>query len=390
MSGEAAARLAQIAESARLRRVAIVAWRDLGDPEAGGSELHADEIARRWAAAGIEVTLRTSSVAGEPERVGRHGYTALRRSGRYQVFLTAPADVMRGRLGRLDGVVEIWNGMPFFSPLWRLAGPGLPRITFLHHVHAEMWRMVLPPRLAALGHAIEFRLAPLFYRRSRIVTLSASSRREIVEMLGLRADRVEVVPPGIDPSFSPGGARAEHPLVVAVGRLVPVKRFELLIEAVAALRERGLPLDCVIVGEGSERSRLEALRHELGADHYIELPGRLSHDRLVAAYRRAWVVASTSLREGWGMTVSEAAACGTPAVASRIAGHEDAVVEGETGLLFDDPAGLEAGLAALVGDEGLRLRLGKGAYERALTLTWDETASASLLLLAGEARRLSR
>ncbi len=390
MSRQGAGRLAEQAEEARLRRVAIIAWRDLDDPEAGGSELHAHEIARRWAEGGIEVTLRTSSVAGEPERVARQGYTAVRRSGRYQVFATAPADVVRGRLGQLDGVVEIWNGMPFFSPLWSLFGPRLPLLTFLHHVHAEMWQMVLPPRLAALGHAVEFHLAPPLYRRSRLVTLSESSRREIVAMLRLRPERVSVVPPGVDSSFSPGGERAGSPLVLAVGRLVPVKRFELLVEAVAALRSRGLPVECLIAGEGSERGKLEAVRHELGADSYVHLPGRLSSEELLAAYRRAWVVASTSAREGWGMTVSEAAACATPAVVSRIAGHEDAVVGEETGLFFSGREELVAALGSVLADEDLRSRLGKGAYEKALTLTWDETASATLGLLAEEAARAGR
>jgi glycosyltransferase involved in cell wall biosynthesis len=378
------AEMAELAERAGLSRVAIVAWRDLGDPEAGGSELHAHEIARRWAAAGIEVTLRTSSVAGEPERVERDGYRAIRRSGRYQVFATAPADVVRGRLGELDGVVEIWNGMPFFSPLWKLGGPAIPRITFLHHVHAEMWQMVLPPRLAALGNAIESQVAPFFYRRSRLVTLSLSSRAEIIELLGMRPGMVSVVEPGLDPVFSPGGERSPSPLVLAVGRLVPVKRFDRLIEAVASLRRRRPDLECLIVGEGMERHRLEALRHDLSADDYVHLPGRLEPAQLVEAYRRAWVLASTSVREGWGMTVSEAAACGTPAVASDIAGHKDVVVHNETGLLTSSRGELEAGLLAVIEDDGLRARLAKAAIARASGLSWEKTARGTLAVLADE------
>lgn len=385
MSERGAPPLAALAERAGLARVALVAWRDLGDPEAGGSELHAHEIARRWAAGGLEVTVRTSSVAGEPERIVREGYTAVRRSGRYQVFATAPADVVRGRLGPLDGVVEIWNGMPFFGPLWGLFGPPLPRVTFLHHVHAEMWRMVLPSRLAALGEFLESRIAPPLYRRSRLVTLSQSSKDEIVELLGLPPDRVSVVPPGVDPRFSPGGERSARPLIVAVGRLVPVKRFDRLISAVAEVHGRRPDVECLIIGEGAERERLEELRHRLGADSYVQLPGRLGEDELVAAYRRAWVLAATSVREGWGMTVSEAAACNTPAVATRIAGHSDVVIDGETGLLASSGAELAEHLLALIEDDGLRERLGKGALDRAATLSWEATAEGTLAVLADEA-----
>jgi glycosyltransferase involved in cell wall biosynthesis len=382
----ASAQLAEAADRAGLHRVAILAWRELGDPEAGGSELHAHEVARRWAAAGIEVVVRTSQVPGEPVGIERDGYTAIRRSGRYQVFGTAPADILRGRLGPLDGLVEVWNGMPFFSPLWASLGH-LPRIVWLHHVHAEMWQMVLPPRLAALGSAVESRFAPPLYRKTPVVTLSTSSRAEIVEMLGLRPELVRVVPPGVDPRYCPGGRRSESPLVVAVGRLVPVKRFDRLIRVMADLHGQWPDAHCVIVGEGAEREALESLRAELKAESFVHLPGRVSDEELVGLYRRAWVLASTSVREGWGMTVSEAAACGTPAVASRIAGHSDVVADGETGFLVGSRAEMVARLGELVGDDALRDRLGKQAFDRASELTWEATALGTLEALADAATR---
>ncbi|MGH9297325.1 MAG: glycosyltransferase family 4 protein, partial [Acidimicrobiales bacterium] len=377
--------IAAVAGPAGLRRVAMVAWRDLGDPEAGGSELHAHEIAKRWAAAGIEVVLRTSAANDGPERIERDGYEAVRRSGRYKVFGSAPADVVRGRLGPLDGLVEIWNGMPFLSPVWTRK----PRITFLHHVHAEMWRMVLPPRRAALGETFERRVAPRFYGRSRIVTLSESSRSEIVEMLRIPAPNVSVVAPGIDARFTPGGpgCRSPRPLILAVGRLVPVKRFDHLIRAVARLHEDRPEVELMIVGEGNERPALESLRDSLSAGRFVHLPGRLDDGKLLDSYRKAWILASTSAREGWGMTVSEAAACGTPAVATHIAGHADAVVDGVTGFLADSPEEVLDKLRTLVDDEALRKCMAKAALARASDLTWDATAFGTLSVLAGEAAR---
>ncbi|HXW38220.1 MAG TPA: glycosyltransferase, partial [Acidimicrobiales bacterium] len=212
-------RLRERAETSAIRRVDVVAWRDLDDPEAGGSELHAHEVLTRWAAAGVDVRLWTSRVDGAARVVERGGYLAHRDGGRYAVF---PRTVSRGlsrTIGAGDGVVEIWNGMPFFSPLWSRR----PRVIFLHHVHAEMWQMVLSERLARLGSVIEHRIAPPLYRRDPIVTLSASSKAEIVERLGFSADRVTVASPGIDPRFTEGRAKDPDPLVVSVGRLVPVK-----------------------------------------------------------------------------------------------------------------------------------------------------------------------
>ena len=281
-----------------------------------------------------------------------------------------------------DALVEIWNGMPFLSPLWYRG----PRIVFLHHVHAEMWGMVLPPTLARLGNLAERRIAPRFYRSSRIVTLSESSRDEIVDLLGLRADRVDG-----------GAARGGRPLHAGRPALAHAAgRGGGTAGAGEALRRARCGrwpsvkadspgLQAVIIGEGYERPALEALRDELGATEWVSLPGRVDDDELVDWYRRAWVVASSSQREGWGMTLTEAAACGTPAVATAIAGHADAVLDGESGLLVDDLGDLPAALGRVLGDEVLRSRLSKGALARARWFTWDATARRALEALAEEA-----
>jgi glycosyltransferase involved in cell wall biosynthesis len=369
-----------LAKEAGLRRVHFIAWRDIDDPEAGGSELHAHRVASLWGEAGIDVTFRTSAVHGASSALTREGYRVLRQAGRYGVFPGAAWEGMRMGHRPGDALVEIWNGMPFFSPLWYRG----PRLVFLHHVHAEMWGMVLPAKLAKLGSTVERRLAPLVYRDARVVTLSESSRDEIIEMLGLRPGRVTLAPPGVDPEFSPGGERAPEPLVVAVGRLVPVKRFDPFIRAMASVQERIPALRVVIIGEGYKRFELEELRAELGAESWLELPGRVTDDELIEWYRRAWVVASASLREGWGMTLTEAAACGTPAVATAIAGHADAVVDGETGLLVSGVDEMAGAVERVLTDDRLRGRLSRGAVERARWFTWGTTARLALEALIEE------
>jgi glycosyltransferase involved in cell wall biosynthesis len=241
-----------------------------------------------------------------------------------------------------------------------------------------------------LGEAAEFTLAPPIYRRSRIITLSSSSKDEIVERLRLPAKNISVVPPGIDPRFTPGGRRSPHPLVVAVGRLVPVKRFDVLVDALVELRHRQPTLQAAIVGEGYERPSLEARVRALGAVRWLTLPGHLDDAELTSLYRQAWVIASTSLREGWGMTITEAAACGTPAVVTRIAGHSDAVAHGVSGFLAGDLDGLVHHLDLVLGNEPLRHQLGQGALEVASRFTWQATAAGTLHALASEARRHRR
>lgn len=384
-----AEKIGDLAAAAGLRRVHALAWRDLDDVEAGGSEVHIAEIAKRWAAAGVEVTLRTSWAQGQPTEAMRDGYKVIRRAGRYMVFPRAAAAEIMGRTGPRDALIEIWNGMPFLSPLWCRG----PRIVFLHHVHAEMWGMTLPPQIAKFGNLLEERIAPPLYGRTHIVTLSESSKREMVDDLGFRADKVTVVHPGIDPRFSPNPdvERSPDPLVVAVGRLAPVKRYDKLVRAAALARKQVPHLRLEIVGDGYERPVVESAIEEVGGQDWVTLRGYLTDAELVDLYRRAWVVSSASAREGWGMTLTEAAACGTPAVATRIAGHEDAVVDGVSGVLAsidgDVVTNLAAALVDVLADPHRLDQLRQGALARAAALTWGATATQVMRILAAEVSR---
>jgi glycosyltransferase involved in cell wall biosynthesis len=374
-------KLGDVAAEAGLRRIEIVAWRDLDHPEAGGSETHAARIAERWAAAGMDVTLVASRAPGTERTVTRDGYRVSRPAGRYSVFPVVGASALTRRRGRPDGTVEVWNGMPFFSPVW---APH-PRVVFLHHVHDSMWDLVLPAPLAKVGKLIERRLAPSLYRGTPVVTLSQSSRQGILDLLRLDPAHVTVVQPGVDERYTMGGKRDADPLLVAVGRLVPYKRFDLLIEMLARVKQSHPNLQAVIAGEGSERTTLEGLIAAHQAQDWIRLPGRIDDEALLDLYRRAWALLSTSAYEGWGLTITEAAACGTPAVASPIAGHVDAVQDGVSGFLAEPGPAMEEAVHTILSNQLTRHRLERGALSRSKQLTWDRTALQTLKVLAGDA-----
>jgi glycosyltransferase involved in cell wall biosynthesis len=167
---------------------------------------------------------------------------------------------------------------------------------------------------------------------------------------------------------------------------VPVKRLPVVVDVLARVRRRVPDLRAVVVGEGYARPELEQAVQRVGGRDWIELVGRCSPTELVALYRRAWVLATASQREGWGMTITEAAACGTPAVATRIPGHEDAVVDGVSGILAAGPADMADALTAVLSDRVLRQRLSRGALARAGALSWEATAAGTLEVLLDEHR----
>lgn len=351
-----------------VRCIHVLAWRDLDDPDAGGSEVHADELMRRWADHGLDVLHRTSAAAGLPPTARRNGYAVVRRGSRYSVFPRTVVSELTRRMGRYDALVEIWNGVPWGSPIWCRR----PRITVLHHVHGPMWDQILPGPLAAFGRTLEARIAPPFYRRGLTVTPSTATRDELIE-LGFRPDRVVAVDNGVDASFQPGAAPTLHPSIVAVGRLAPVKRFELVIDAAIEARRRVPDLTVTIVGDGPLRADLQRRIDDAGVGGWIVLRGYVPHEDLVELYQRSWVVVSGSLAEGWGLSLTEAAACGTPAVATDIRGHRSSVVDGTTGVLVP-PEHLGAAVCDILVDHDRRRRLGAAALARARTLTWDASA----------------
>ena len=359
-----------------LSRIHLYTWRDLESPKWGGSELHVDKVASVWAAAGLDVTLFTGAVPGLPRTVERHGYRVVRRGGQVTVFGHAALSGLAPRRSQPDALMEVFHGMPFFSPLWARC----PHVAYVHHVHDTTWGDLLPGGLGQVGRFLEMRVAPVVYRRTLFVTGSESGRDDLVTMLGIEPSRVSVVHHGVDPRYTPGGARSPHPFVVAVGRLTAIKRFDLLVDTLVAVRREVPELRARIIGDGPERAHLEEKVRSAGADGWLELAGFVPDDELLDAYRSAWLVACTSSREGWNMTVTEAGACATPAVATDVTGHRDSVRHGVSGLLVQ-PEGLAEAVASVLSDADLRARLGAGALVQARKLTWEATAAGILEVL---------
>ncbi|MEY3680552.1 MAG: hypothetical protein RL547_1165, partial [Actinomycetota bacterium] len=201
------------------------------------------------------------------------------------------------------------------------------------------------------------------------------TREELVH-LGWRSELVHTGPVGVDDFFctSPTVGKTSTPTVLAVGRQAPVKRFDRLLEQMAIVRRTVPDVTLTLVGDGPERERLSAWIERHDAASWVSFAGRVSRDELRDLYRRSWVVASASLAEGWGLALTEAAGCGTPAVATDISGHRCSVIDGRTGLLapVDD---LASALVTVLTDHERRRELSREAEGRARSLTWDVLAA---------------
>lgn len=366
----------------RRLRVLLLNWRDLNHPEAGGSEKYLVEVARGLAAMGHQVTFRTASYPGAIADEIVEGVHYRRRGGHYTVYLRALLSQLVGRQ-RADVVVDVQNGVPFLSPLVTRT----PVVNLVHHVHREQWKVIFGPRAARVGWWVESTLAPRIYRACRYVAVSPSTRSELAG-LGVAAERITVIHNGTEPAPEQDTARSATPMVSVLGRLVPHKRVEIAMDAVAGLADEFPDLRLTIAGSGWWGPHLEEYAARLGITDRVTFTGHVSELEKHQILAESWVLALPSVKEGWGLVVVEAGVHGTPTVAFRAAGGlKDSIQHDETGLLVDDGTEeFRRALAAVLGDVGLRARLSQGVVGWVEQFHWPETVSQWDALLVQLAR----
>jgi glycosyltransferase involved in cell wall biosynthesis len=358
----------------RAQTVLLVNWRDTTNPEGGGSERYVEEVARGLAGLGWSVTVLCAAYPGSPREARRDNVRYLYRGTKVTVYLRG---LLHTFLSRPDRVVDVQNGLPFFTRLVRRTGV----VVLVHHVHREQWPVVYPGWRGRFGWWLESRVAPKLYRDCRYVTVSSASRDEL---LGLGVDAVEVIHNGTDPAPARQCPRAAVPTVVCVGRIVPHKQVEHAVDAIAEARLTLPTARLVVVGSGWWEESLRSYVASRGLADAVEFRGQVSEADKHAAYDEAWVLALPSLKEGWGLVVGEAAGHGVPTVAYRSAGGPtESVHNGQSGVLVDSAAEFTATITALLQNDAARDALSAGATATAGNFTWPATVRAWDRVLTG-------
>jgi glycosyltransferase involved in cell wall biosynthesis len=340
-------------------RILILNWKDLAHPAAGGAEVFTEEVARVLVGRGHEVTLHAAAVEGRPARELVEGVEVVRAGGRFGVYRAARRFWAGQPRGRYDVVVDEINTRPFLAPRW--AGD-TPVVALIHQLAREIWSYETPFPVALLGRYV---LEPWWLRTYRGVpalTVSRSSAESLERYHGWRD--VTVVPEGSSSHPLPEVAKETEPTVVFLGRLVAMKRPEDAVEAFRILADRFPSARLWLVGEGP---LARSLRRD--APPGVELLGRVDRDELLRRLAAAHVLVATSVREGWGLNVSEAAACGTPTIGYAVPGLVDSIEASGGALVEPTPAALGAALTEFFSGT-LRLEA------RPSTVPWSDVAAA--------------
>ena len=317
-------------------RILAYNWRDLAHPRAGGAEVYLQSVAREWVKRGHEVTVFCAAVADRPAEEFVDGVRILRRGGRIGVYRQAKRYWRRAD-GEYDLVVDCVNTRPFLCPRFVL---NVPIVAVVHQVAREVWRYETPWPISVLGRYL---LEPAWLRAYRdvpVVTVSESSREALTEY-GLR--RVTVVPEGWVPAWPVPVEDEPVPTVVFVGRLSANKRPEHAIQAFGLVRRQLPEAQMWVIGSGPEEARLRKM-----AGPGVTFLGRVSEAEKRERLARAHALVITSVREGWGLVVTEAAANGTVAIGYDVPGLRDSIGASGGILTQADPASLAAGLVRLL------------------------------------------
>jgi len=374
------------------RHVIVLNWKDDQHPEAGGAELYCHAIAERFAQHGAKVCLLTARAAGQPRRDSKDGVEIRRAGGTYTVYPLVLLQLLIWRVvapWRLDLILDCQNGIPFFAPLVVRRRTAVVMLIF--HVHQDQFGLYMSPMAACMGRWLEGAASRIVYRRRTVVVISPSTRQRVRDRLKL-GGAIFVVPCGSESVASISAPRSIFPTIVCVGRIVPHKRLQLLLEALPIVISYHPQLHVNVIGEGPSRLELESLAIELGVDQHVTFHGHVSSVRRDALASSGWLAVNPSLGEGWGLSIIEANAAGRPAVCLNVDGLRDAVRDGVTGWVAahpDDLADTMVKALNILSDESEAAIWSSRARAWAANFSWDGTAAGMSDVLLAESERLA-
>lgn len=358
----------------RRMRILIFNWRDTRHIFAGGAEVYIQELAKEWIKQGNKVTLFCGNDNKHRANEIIDGVEIYRRGGTYTVYLFAFIYYILKFRGKYDLIIDCENGIPFFTPLYVRK----PIILVIHHVHQEVIRKYLRFPMSQIASVLEAKFMPIIYRERQVVTVSESSKEEIIK-LGFTAEKnIEIVYNGSSVRIRNGihTPKTKYPSFLYLGRLQDYKNIDIAIAAFARVVRKYENAKLKIVGFGESLDKLKNLAERFGIGDKVAFLGKVSEPQKARLLSEAWALLHPSQIEGWGITVIEANACGTPVIASRVNGLRDSVVHGKTGILVQrrNIGQFVKAMEELIQNYQLRGRLSQKAFLWSRNFSWSKSA----------------
>jgi glycosyltransferase involved in cell wall biosynthesis len=342
-------------------------WRDMKHPDAGGAEVLTHEVMVRLARRGHSMTLFCPSIPNIPEREEIDGIEIIRKGGKYTVYNKAK-QFYRMNKDHYHFIVDEINARPFLSPE---IVKGRPILALFHQLIKEEWfyETYFPINYICYYYLERKWLSE--YRNIPTVTVSNSSEQDL-KKYGFK--RTFVVPMGLSVKPLERVKQKEPaPTVVFIGRLKRHKLPDHAVKAFALIKEEIPDSKMWVIGEGKMRRQLENMNIK-----DVTFYGHINNELKYELLRKAHLVLMPSVREGWGLVVTESNAMGTPVVAYNVPGLRDSVIDKKTGILLNhnSPQNLAQGAISLLSNKDLLEKYSNNALSFSRQFNWDNTAVA--------------
>lgn len=357
--------------------ILILNWKDIKNPTKGGAEVIAFEFAKRLAKEGNTVTFFSRSFEDASSEETVDGVKIIRRGNILTVYLHA-FFYYKGLRNKPDKVIDMVNTLCWQTPLYI---PQEKRLMYVNQLAQEVLFYELPFPLSWISYFLEW-IEYLPYRDTCVLCYSESTKNDLVKF-GIPEKNISIFPMGLDHRrYVPGRKKSATPLFLFVARLVRMKRAALCIQALKIFKDKYSTSRLAIIGNGPEEKNLETLVRELDLAKNVIFVNKnnfhlskTKNDLKVAYMQESWALLLPSVKEGWGMVVTEAAACGTPAIVSDVTGLRDSVINGKTGIILSSSPTTDELAEAMkeLMDKNKREQLSKGALEWAKKFNWDSS-----------------
>lgn len=361
--------------------ILIFNWRDLKHSWAGGGEIYVFEQAKRWVKMGHNVTVFCSQdpyqKLKDMERYS--GISILRKGNRFTVYFWAPIYYLKYLRKKTDFVVDVENGIPFFTPLFSR----LPKLCFVYHVHGKQFFFELPFPLNYVGFLIERLLFPLIYLDTKVVAISNTTKQELLN-IGFSEKNIKIVYAGVKktngrkPSLT---KKFYTPTLLYLGRIKLYKRVDLLVEIFKEVLSDNPKAKLIIAGWGTEASGLTDTIMRGKYRKKIHILGPVSESEKRKLLSKSWLFVNPSIGEGWSIAVIESNLYGTPAIAFNVPGLSESIKHGKTGLLAKDKRDMIKKINNILKNKEDRERMSKNAKNFAMKFNWDNAATETISIM---------
>jgi len=355
-------------------KILIFNRKDITHPRGGGAEVYTHEIGKRLVKLGNEVTIFCGSYPKAKKREVIDGIKIMRVGTDYNVYLYAFKAYLSSLKGKYDIVIDEINAIPFFTPLYVKE----PKIALIHQMVKEIFYVELPFRTAIVGRLAE-KLIPYFYSNMNFVTVSPSTKKDLIYD-GIPEENISIVYNGLCHKKYLPGRKSNFPNILYLGRLEKYKGVDTLIKSFQHVISEYPEARLNIAGYGNAELYLKDIVKRLKLDNYVNILGHVTEKEKAELLQKAWIFVAPSIREGWGLSLMEANACGTPGIAFYVPGLKDSIRNNKTGILIKnrDETKLSDSIKKLIKDKNLRKTLSNNSINWSKKFDWDKTTEKFL------------